>query len=286
LTSKKYYIKLSAVPLKLNPGGKKMPTKFALNKLDVETSDNHQFIFYFDGNGKITRENGNFDQPVANAFSLVQVQDCPYATPTCKSVCYVHKLEEAEKEIHNAYRHNSSEIRKVLTDITWFHDVSFAFAFWIEQYCSLGFRWHVSGDLFSLHYAQFVGEVCRTAQDVPFWIYTRSFDFLWPLLTPRIENLTINLSADKDNYRNALLMHKEYGLRICYLTVEGEIPDDLPDGSVIFPSYELRGRDLSRPKDAPWWQSLNQRQRKMVCPPDFFGQSEKLRCGPCKKCLI
>lgn len=263
-----------------------MPTKFALAKLDVKTSDGSEFVFYFDGNGKITRGNGLFDHPVPNAFSLVQVQDCPFATPICKSVCYVHKLEKAEEKVHVAYKHNSVEIRKILNNEAWLNNSISAFSRWIKRNCPRGFRWHVSGDIISQKHALFIGEVCQRTLSVPFWIYTRSFAYLEPLLYPRPENLIINLSADKDNYQQALYIHKVFNLRICYLTVDGEVPDDLPNNSVILPSYELRGRDMFRPKDAPWWQSLNQRQRKMVCPPDFFGQSEKLRCGPCKKCLI
>lgn len=262
-----------------------MPTKFALSKLDTKTNGS-QFVFYFDGNGKITRENGSFDYPVPNAFSLVQVQDCPFTTPTCKSACYVHRLKDAEKEVYAAYENNSVVIRQILDNEIWFRDSVSAFSNWIQRRCSSGFRWHVSGDIISEKHAFFIGEVCRQTPFVPFWIYTRSFAYLSPLLHPRPENLIINLSADKDNYQQATLFHKNFGLVICYMTVEGEVPSDLPDDSVIFPSYELRGRDMSKPKDASWWRSLNQQQRKMVCLPDFFGQNEKLRCGPCKKCLI
>jgi hypothetical protein len=63
------------------------------------------------------------------------------------------------------------------------------------------------------------------------------------------------------------------------------VPADLPPGSVVFPDYALRGRDLDEPTTAPWWQALSHEQRAMVCPTDFFGQSEAHRCGPCGKCL-
>ncbi len=63
------------------------------------------------------------------------------------------------------------------------------------------------------------------------------------------------------------------------------MPSDLPAGSVLFPDYELRGRALAKPTDAPWWQSLTQAQRKMTCPVDQFGASESLRCGVCTKCI-
>lgn len=58
-----------------------------------------------------------------------------------------------------------------------------------------------------------------------------------------------------------------------------------PAGSVIFPDYALRGRELADPTSAPWWQGLRHDTRRMVCPADFFGQSESHRCGPCNKCI-
>ena len=267
-----------------------MKTKFALSPLRVSAADRALsagpvlYEFWFDGNGKITWDNGTFEKPTANAFSLVQVEDCPGATEVCKENCYVHRLEEAEPEVHAKYRHNSSEIRRALVDPHQAAAVAVAFAGWIKKNASHGFRWHVSGDIFSDRYAQFIAGVCDHAPEVPFWIYTRSFQYLEQILG--IPNLVVNLSADADNYAEVLALHKAHGLRICYMTVDGALPDDLSAGSVIFPSHQLRGRDLPEPTDAPWWQGLTHDQKKMVCPPDFFGQSEKLRCGPCKKCLV
>ena len=262
-----------------------MPTPFCLDRLDITMSDGTPFSFFFDGNGKITRENGTFARPVSNAFSLIQVEDCPFATPICKSVCYVHRLEKAEVEIHAAYVQNSRVIREVLGNDEYFLEVTKAFSEWIESKSPKGFRWHVSGDIISNRHAEFIAQVCRITPQVPFWIYTRSFPLLLPLLSPRILNLALNLSADKDNYEDVLLLHRTYGLRICYLTIDGNIPINLPKGSVIFPNHELRGRDLPHPTDASWCHTLTYQQKQMVCPPDFFGQSESLRCGPCKKCL-
>lgn len=264
-----------------------MPTKFALERLDVAMPGGKIFTFWFDGNGKITGyvngTAGSFDNPIANAFSLVQVQDCPFATPTCKSVCYVHKLEKAEEGVHQKYRHNSLIIREVIKDYNYFHVAASAFAEWIKTHCNEGFRWHVSGDIFSIRYAGFIRRVCDLASNVPFVIYTRSFSYLLPLVG--CKNLVVNLSADKDNWQEALNMHDIYGFRLCYLTVQGDVPPELPKGSVLFPSHELRGRDLADPTQASWWQLLTKEQRQMVCPPDFFGQSEHFRCGVCKKCF-
>ncbi|HEC84186.1 MAG TPA: hypothetical protein ENI48_02950 [Thioploca sp.] len=261
-----------------------MVTKFSLAEIEAAMPDNKRVVFYFDGNGKITREHSSFVNPVPNAFSLVQVEDCPFATPICKSVCYVHGLEKAEKEIHAAYQHNSRVIREVLTRADYREFVIQTFAKYISKNAPSGFRWHVAGDIFSVDYSQFICDVCVAVPAVPFWLYTRSFAYLEPLLEAK--NLIVNLSTDKDNWQEALGVHEKFGFRLCYLTVEGEVPEDLPEGSVIFPSYELRGRDLPEPKQAWWWHTLDARQRQMVCPTDFFGQSEALRCGPCQKCLI
>lgn len=261
-----------------------MPTKFAFEKLVVLMSDGKEFIFWFDGNGKITGDDGFFENPAVNSFSLVQVQDCPFATPTCKRVCYVQGLEKAQQKIHNKYRHNSREIRKILPNSAHRETLVLVFANWISAHNLNGFRWHVSGDIFSLQYARFIRNVCDLAPETAFWLYSRSFRYLKPLAGS--SNLIVNLSADKDNWAEALKIHRKFGFRLCYLTVEGEVPSELPDGSVIFPSYELRGRSLLKPTEVQWWQSLEKHYRRMVCPADFFGQSEHRRCGPCKKCLV
>lgn len=254
-------------------------TNFCSEKITVEGLD-----FWFDGNGKITLDGGTFENPRPNAFSLVHVQDCPGATETCKSVCYVHGLEKNANETYEKYKENSKNIRTIIEDDWFCLDTALAFSGWIERKAPQGFRWHVSGDIFSEEYAEFIASVCRTAPDVKFWLYTRSFEFMTPLLN--VSNLVINLSADRDNYQEAMMFHQIHDLRICYLTIDGTLPSDLPVGSVIFPDYSLRGRELSNPKEHPWWGSLFLDQQRMVCPVDFFGQSETMRCGPCNKCLI
>jgi len=50
-----------------------MVTKFSLAEIEAAMPDNKRVVFYFDGNGKITREHSSFVNPVPNAFSLVQV---------------------------------------------------------------------------------------------------------------------------------------------------------------------------------------------------------------------
>jgi len=251
-----------------------------------EVLESHGFIITFDGNQKITAGNGDFDNPQANALSTVQALDCPFRTPTCDDSCYVHNLEKFQPEIHDFYKRNSSELHKLMEDIHCY-DVAKDVADWITKNASGGFRWHVSGDVFSLDYANWIAEVAYCSPTVKHWIYTRSFPFLEPML--RQPNLTVNLSADKDNYWLARRYADEHDLRVCYLTVEGEVPDDLKEGDVIFPDYALRGVD-QRPFDyrnsSKWWITLTGPQRKMVCPVDVYGKQEKVRCGPCNKCMV
>lgn len=246
---------------------------------------------WLEGNSKITAGNGSFDEPAPNSFSLIHVADCPGSTPTCRASCYVHGLEVHEPAVHALYRENSATIREILTlpRSNWVLAGS-AVAHHIERFAAAGFRWHVSGDIFSLAYAEWIACVVRMSPSVNHWIYTRSFDLIGPLL--ELPNLALNLSCDRDNYRQAsftrgmaAIAGRSIPPRLAYLSAGGEVPPNLPEGSVIFPDYQLRGRDLERPTEAPWWTSLTPRERKMVCPVDFFGASSSMRCGPCKKCL-
>lgn len=243
---------------------------------------------WFEGNGKITAGNGSFDCPAANSLSLIHVADCPGSTPTCRASCYVHGLEENEPAVHALYRQNSATVRQFLAapneavERVWAVRV----AMYIADHAASGFRWHVSGDIFSAAYARWIAHVVRLSSNVRHWIYTRSFSMIGPLVA--LPNLALNLSCDRDNYRQARMaraLYPERRPRLCYLSAEGEVPSDLPEGSVVFPDYALRGRDLARPTDAPWWQGLAPAQRRMVCPVDFFGPSRSIRCGTCRKCL-
>ena len=261
-------------------------TIFVDHKLDIGGGQH----LWLDGNSKITAGNGTFAEPVANAFSLPSGKydgACPYATPACLASCYTLGLKKHAPALAEKYEHNLQLIANLVlyNHSTWNRSIT-AIARYAQETCPAGFRWHVSGDVFNRPYAIWIAEVCKAAPDVPFWIYTRSFPYLAPLVG--IPNLVVNLSADRDNYDEAIKASIEYNcLRICYMsTRDGYVPDGLHKTDVIFPDYNLRGRDLDDPTTAPWWQGLTQIQRRSVCPPDMFGQSEKLRCGPCKKCLV
>lgn len=256
---------------------------------------------WLDGNGKITADNGTVLHPRPNAFSLVEIQDCPFATPVCSKACYVHGLAKHAPDTHALYKHNSRMMREVVLPgrrEEWASNLGD----WISANAYGGFRWHVSGDVFSEDYARWIRLVAWVS-GVPQWIYTRSFPYLSALLgRDPPPNLTVNLSADQNNYWLARKYADEYGLRVCYLTTDGTVPNDLRKGDVIFPDYSLRAprtkmveminADIAQPmtpseqrEASNWWQSLSGAQQRMVCPVDFYGKSEDIRCGPCNKCL-
>jgi len=232
---------------------------------------------WIDGNQKITAGNGTFASPRPNAFSLVQVKDCPGSTPACRASCYVHNLEKHAPAIHRLYAHNSRTIRMILDGLRCSSlDWARTMADWITANCAGGFRWHVSGDVFSEAYAQWIVQVCRRSPGVRHWIYTRSFDLVEEL--NQATNLVVNLSADADNYDAAERLAAETGLRVCYMTTNGTVPGSLQPGDVIFPDYSLRGNET-------WRRGLPLAERRMICPVDFFGKSESIRCGVCRKCM-
>jgi len=242
----------------------------------IEGPDGYLWI---DGNGKITVNGGSLDNPKPNAFSLLHITDCPGATTTCKQLCYVFNLEKFAPETYELYEHNSEKIREILDGpylARWAQEMGD----WITENCNGYFRWHVSGDIFSAKYANFIRSVCLYSPDVQHWIYTRSFFIISKLCA--IENLTVNLSADKDNYTHAKATSEAFDCRICYLTTDGNVPDDLPDGSVIFPDYGLRGGTEA---GKLWFEGLSPQYKSFVCPVDFGGKSEKRRCGPCDRCI-
>lgn len=114
--------------------------------------------------------------------------------------------------------------------------------------------------------------------------YTRSLFSVGILV--QAKNLAVNVSADKHNFAAAEPVAFRHRARLCYLVSEpDEVIPELPPGSVLFPDYPLRGRELPIANEHPWWQGLSQDQKRMVCPADFYGQSESARCGPCKHCL-
>jgi hypothetical protein len=241
--------------------------------------------FWIDGNSKITWDNGTYDAPAPNALSLPHIATCPGSTERCRTSCYVHGLKANAPEVYRRYELNELTLHSVLMSKGRAGIAAFKLATWIRQNARGGFRWHVSGDVFGPHHADWIVSVCRLASSVPFWIYTRTLPVVGQLVAA--PNLAVNVSGDRHNGVEAAAVAAKHGARLCYLvSALDEVIPPLPSGSVIFPDYPLRGRNLPEPTDAPWWRGLEVEERRQVCPADFFGQSEQHRCGPCKKCLV
>ena len=235
-----------------------------------------------DGNSKINLD--DYYEPTPNALSLPHVSTCPGATPTCLRSCYVNGLQRNAPDVCESYRANEATLHRALMTPDARAASAERLGAWIGANVS-GFRWHVSGDVMCDRHAWWIVDVCRQSPCTPHWIYTRTLQLADVLCQAR--NLSVNLSADADNWAAARRVAEHTGARLCFeASGEGAVPAGLRAGDVIFPDYPLRGRELDEPTSAPWWQGLTQEQRRMVCPADFFGQSERHRCGPCKRCLV
>ena len=250
--------------------------------VSAEVSVIENFSLYIDGNSKITVGNGSYNEPVPNAFSLPHISTCPGATSECMSTCYVFGLQKNAPEVYKKYAMNERALHRILLSSGSIKKTGETLGKWITKNCPDGFRWHVSGDVMNNRHALWISTVANASPGVRHWIYTRTFNVVPTLLLA--DNLAVNISADADNYQAAYETATKFGTRMCYMTTDGTLPE-LREDDVIFPDYSLRGRDLNKPTEHSWWQGLSHAQRKMVCPPDFFGQSENHRCGPCTKCL-
>lgn len=204
--------------------------------------------------------------------------------------CYVHGIEANAPDTYSLYRWNSARLRAVMQGDAWVRrEWAYRLARWITDNAAGGFRWHVSGDVFSREYALWISLVCRLSPTVKHWIYTRSFDFVGDLYAP---NLAVNLSADRDNLEAAFECAEDWpGTRVCLMVTDVDVCSGdsfaqalgrLRHGDVVFPDYPLRdGTELGR----EWFSRLPAHLKQMVCPVDRCGKSEERRCGPCDRCL-
>jgi hypothetical protein len=256
---------------------------------------------WLDGNGKITAGNGTLAEPKPNALSLLpgnteeRRSECPGSTAICRASCYVHGLEKHAGDTFALYEHNTRTLRGITdpdpsTPRDWarFYDWAAGLANWATEHARGGFRWHVSGDVYSDAHAYWIMHVAMWSPSVTHWIYTRTFEHAWRLAD--LENLSLNLSADDENYARALAFQRSHPRsRICYLSHDGKVPANLPEGSVVFPDYAYRatvGTTPAAKRDhSPFYQALTSSQRRGLCPVDFYGKSEQNRCGPCSKCI-
>lgn len=226
-----------------------------------------RYELHLDGNSKIS---GN--PPVPNALSLPAPRTCPGSTPTCRAACYASSAATSiPKDLAARYADNLAIVQWALGNAPG--ATARHLAAWIAKHCqSVGFRWHVSGDVFDANYAYWIALVCSWSPGVQHWIYTRSFQFA-PLFRG-VPNLAVNLSADQDNLVAARDCASATGFRLTYLW-RGEPLPALPRGSILFPAYGLRLRNGAPLPPPP--------HRAMICPGDYYSQTKAV-CGTCTKC--
>src|SRR3954447_3534972 len=149
---------------------------------------------------------------IANSFGLPAGRDytCPGATATCERVCYAGRLEKLYKGLRELLEANMAALAGqdtagmavLLGEMIADFRADCARAERTGATVPRNFRIHWDGDFFSLDYAHAWADVIRSNQDIPFWVYTRSFDpaslDVLPALT-RLSNLSLYLSVDPDN---------------------------------------------------------------------------------------
>ena len=126
-----------------------------------------------------------------------------------RQVCYVAKLVALRKNVRDALQYNTDQlVGKTLIEMTKVLEET------ITQFrkCSKGkdlyFRLHWSGDFFNETYAKAWSTIIKSNPDIKFWAYTRSFDCVEHLAG--LANLTLFLSCDPVNYREALQVFEKF----------------------------------------------------------------------------
>jgi len=90
------------------------------------------------------------------------------------------------------------------------------------------YRLHWSGDLFSEEYSKAIAEAVARHPKTTFWIYTRSFDYVEPLLD--IPNLKVYLSLDQVNVVQGMATRAKFlGAKNLAISV---MDKTLPDPSI------------------------------------------------------
>jgi hypothetical protein len=177
-----------------------------------------------------------------NSFGLMPGKDgtCPGATygqggcmecvgNNVRPTCYVHKAFRNAK-VKEILEHNTKALKEAdFWNMHYILDAEFARFEACEAVSpnpSFNYRLHWAGDVFSADYASALRMSIRQHPKTQFWIYTRSFDFIEPLVA--LPNLNTFLSLDPCNRDQGLelwLKHREAGLKIAYMgkeTLAGE----------------------------------------------------------------
>jgi len=125
-------------------------------------------------------------------YSLPPLLTCPGHTPFCTRWCY------AVYEIVNWRAHVREAAAYLVSLRDDFPDIA---ARYLAKLPHPVVRLHVSGDFYDRRYLEKWAEVARRLPHKIFYTYTKSFDVIRNVETPR--NLVIHLSADPYNYVKA-----------------------------------------------------------------------------------
>lgn len=152
-----------------------------------------------------------------------------------RKTCYVEKIVQIYKQVGATLLQNTNELvgksKDEMLDVLRRTINTFVSKSKDDQ---LFFRLHWAGDFFSLEYAEAWAEVMREFPQVRFWTYTRSFrsgeNFIEPLLT--VDNLTLYLSCDPDNYEDAKALFDKHSqdsprLGLAWLGLDAPEQDEL-----------------------------------------------------------
>ncbi len=126
-----------------------------------------------------------------------------------RQTCYMAKITQIYKAVGSVLLENT-EILKDKTEDELYEVFKRTIIEFIRKSKpdELFFRLFYSGDLSSLDNAKAWARVIKEYPQVRFWQYTRSFDFIEPLLG--IPNLSLYLSCDPTNYGKALIIFDKY----------------------------------------------------------------------------
>lgn len=166
---------------------------------------------------------GEWKPKVKNAFGLPAGWTCPGATDACLSVCYA-SFDQQWPGVRNLLQHNLD----VLTGLTReemverLSEAVREFQAQARKYdVDEVFRIHWSGDYFSVDYYNAWADVAEAFPEVKFWAYTRSFAIV-EAGREVPDNLSVYLSADRDNMHEARSCADRTGLRIAIMADTNE----------------------------------------------------------------
>jgi hypothetical protein len=144
------------------------------------------------------------------AFSIPEGVTCPGKTKTCAAMCYVQTGRMALPANKGYRKDRLSAVLKMVNDGTFLDNMTKE----IKKLKLKTLRIHDSGDFFSPMYAHDWGMTIWNNPDVKFWAYTRSFTvpgIMAELVRwAGLANFSLWLSADKDNWTEAVRLFKEY----------------------------------------------------------------------------